>query len=615
MVADVAGRVTAPARRPAASAGIPILAAKITVPGVPDWAVPRPRITKLIAEGTRRCPLTIVTGPPGAGKTMALALWAAAEAGTVAWISLDDFDNQPGAFWSYVVAALGRSGVAIPKGLSAASRRRLADHTFLVRLTSVLAAQNPPVTLVVDDLHVLTKPTVLTELDFVLRNAYSGLRLVVSSRVDPPLSLHRYRLAGELTEIRASDLAFNADEARLLLAQHGSTLSADSLKCLTRRTEGWAAGLRLAAISMDGHPDPDQFVKELITEDSALTGYLVEEVLNAAPPEVREVLLSTSILEHVNAEVASELTGNGPGRADPAGGGACQRVRPADRRRVVSLPHVVRGGAAAEAEARVPGPDRLLCTGRAARWYERNGHADRCGAARRAGRRLASLPPAWSSTRWRSVRSSSRGAARPWLMSSGTCRTAKPGRSRSRTSSPPRSRCPLAGTESAAAALDAAERMLRPLPADEQAARPAGRRDDPPRRFPPHRGSHSGGGGRLGCRGAGQQDASGQARPVPGSRARVLFDRGAVELWPGRLDEAARFLDAGVAAATGPGGEHELVDCLGYLALVEALRGQLRHAAQLAGQAVALAADEQRPPSASGPCGARRARLGAPGTG
>ena len=122
MTADVAEQGMAPARRPAVSAGIPILAAKITVPGVPDWAVPRPRITKLIAEGARRCPLTIVTGPPGAGKTTALALWAAAEPRTVSWTSLDDFDNQPGAFWSYAVAALTRSGVAIPKVLAAASR-------------------------------------------------------------------------------------------------------------------------------------------------------------------------------------------------------------------------------------------------------------------------------------------------------------------------------------------------------------------------------------------------------------------------------------------------------------------------------------------------------------
>ena len=160
-------------------------------------------------------------------------------------------------------------------------------------------------TLVVDDLHLLTEPRLLDGLDFVLRNVGPGLRLVVSSRMDPLLPLHRYRLAGELAEIRASDLAFSTAEAGLLLAQHGSTLSADSLECLTRRTEGWAAGLRLAAISMDTHPDPDQFVKELITEDSALTGYLVEEVLDAAPPEVREVLLATSILEQVSADAAA----------------------------------------------------------------------------------------------------------------------------------------------------------------------------------------------------------------------------------------------------------------------------------------------------------------------
>jgi LuxR family transcriptional regulator, maltose regulon positive regulatory protein len=144
----------------------------------------------------------------------------------------------------------------------------------------------------------------------VLRNVGPGLRLVVSSRMDPPLPLHRYRLAGELTEIRAGDLAFSTSEAGQLLAQHASTLSADSLECLTRRTEGWAAGLRLAAISMDTHPDPDRFVTELITEDSALTGYLMEEVLDAAPPQVREVLLATSILEQVSAEAAAELAGD-----------------------------------------------------------------------------------------------------------------------------------------------------------------------------------------------------------------------------------------------------------------------------------------------------------------
>src|SRR5215470_11253535 len=217
MAADVAEQEPVRARRPATSGPVPILASKITVPRVPDWAVPRSRITRLVAEGARWCPLTVVTGPAGAGKTMALALWAAAEPGPVAWVSLDDYDNQPGVFWSYVVAALHRSGVAVPKTQSAAARGRAADHASLLRLVSALAAQNPPVTLVADDLHVLTEPAVLDELDFVLRNAGPGLRLAVSSRTDPLLPLHRYRLAGELTEIRAGDLAFSTAEAGLLL--------------------------------------------------------------------------------------------------------------------------------------------------------------------------------------------------------------------------------------------------------------------------------------------------------------------------------------------------------------------------------------------------------------
>src|SRR5215831_14493379 len=372
MATRVAEQAAAPAGRQAASAGVPILTAKITPPSVPDWAVQRPRITKLIAEGTRWCPLTVVTGPPGAGKTMALALWAAAEPAPVAWVSLDDYDNQPEVFWSYVVAALRRSGVAVPMTPSAAARRRAADHASLLRLVPALAAQTPPVTLVADDLHVLTEPAVLDELDFVLRNAGPGLRLAVSSRTDPLLPLHRYRLAGELTEIRASDLAFSTAEAGLLMAQHRSALSADSLECLTQRTEGWAAGIRLAAISMGTHPDPDQFVKELITEDSALTGYLVEEVLNTQPPEVREVLLSTSILEHVSAGAASALAGYGQaGRILSGVARTNAFIRPIGSgwyRYHPLFSEVLR------LKLRREHPERLaLLHRRAARWYERNG--------------------------------------------------------------------------------------------------------------------------------------------------------------------------------------------------------------------------------------------------
>ena len=123
-------QVVTRAKAPATTARDPILASKITAPGVPGWAVQRPRITKLIAEGVRWCPLTVVTGPPGAGKTMALALWTAAEPGTVAWVSLDEYDNRPGVFWSHVVAALRRSGIAAPNTVPAAARGRAGDHVF-----------------------------------------------------------------------------------------------------------------------------------------------------------------------------------------------------------------------------------------------------------------------------------------------------------------------------------------------------------------------------------------------------------------------------------------------------------------------------------------------------
>ena len=450
-------------------------------------------------------------------------------------------------------------------------------------------------TLVIDDLHALTRPTVLTEVDFVLRNAHPGLRLVVSSRADPLLPLHRHRLAGELTEIRASDLAFSTAEARLLLAQHGSTLPADSHERLVRRTEGWAAGLRLAAISMDGHPDPDQFVEELITEDSALTGYLVEEVLKAVPPEVREVLLSTSILEHVNAEAASELTGNEQAGAILAAVARANAfVQPTGcgwYRYHTLFAEVLR------LKLRREYPDRAGAVHRrAARWYERNGmvtaavqHATQAGDWQLAASMVIDalaiseiIEPRGSPSLAGEFRPMPRGEAwagpQPYLVAAAIELAA--GRD-----------------DSSAAALAAGEGMLAPLPADEQAAcllAAAVIRLAASRRT-----------GDLAGAAAAVSDAEALVSRMPEDkltrhpevRARVLADRGAVELWPGHLDEAIRFLDAGVAAATGPGGKHERAACLGLIALAEALRGRLHHAAQLAGEAAAaLAAGEQQPP-------------------
>ena len=303
------GRTTARRVRRTTRADDSVLISKITVPALPKWNVSRDRIRALIANGSRG-PLTVVTGPPGAGKTMALASWAAegSRSGPVAWVTVDRFDNRPEVFWSHVIEALRRAGVALPAELPPTAARQ--PSLFLHHFASAMAAQDPVVvTLVLDDVHLLTKSRCLDGLDYVLRNASGGLHLVVASRMDPLLPLHRYRLTGELTEVRACDLAFSVTEAGLLMAQHGITLTPDLLETLTRRGEGWAAGLRLAAISMDGHPDPGQFVKELGAEDGPIAGYLIDEVLNRQPAQVRDLLLRTSILDRVNVELAGELAG------------------------------------------------------------------------------------------------------------------------------------------------------------------------------------------------------------------------------------------------------------------------------------------------------------------
>ncbi len=583
MATQVANQVATRARRSTMSAGVPIVAAKITAPGVPDWALTRPRITKLIAQGMRWCPLTLVTAPAGSGKTMALSLWAAAQSGTVAWVSLDGYDNRPEVFWAYVVAALRRSGVTVPAVLPPAWGRA-GDHPFLLGLAATLAAQDPPVTLVLDDLHLLTDPTVLDGLDYVMRNT-SGLRLLATTRMDPLLPLHRHRLAGELTEIRASDLAFTVAEAGELMTRHGCTLTADSLECLTRRTEGWAAGLRLAAISMGAHPNPDQLVKELITDDSTLTGYLVAEVLNPQPPVIRELLLSTSILEHVSAEAASELTGNDQaGRillalaranafVQPTGSG-CYRYHPL-------FADVLRLKLEREHPGRVASLHR-----RAALWYERNGqltdavrHAAEAGdwplAAGIVIDALAIgeiIEPRGSPSLGEEFKVMPHGQAwaEPQLHLVSAAVALSAGR-----------------PEFSAAALDAADGILDGLPADQEAAcrlaaalirLAAARRT-----------------GDLAAAAAAAARAEVLINSVPDAklarhrkiRARLLSGRGAVELWSGQLDQAARTLDSGVAAATAPDGEGEPEDCLGHLALVEALRGRLGRAATLAAQATA----------------------------
>jgi LuxR family maltose regulon positive regulatory protein len=590
-MASYAANRPARARQQVTTAAEPVLEAKITAPNVPDWAVARPRISEMLANGPRWNPLTVVTGPPGAGKTMALALWAAAEAGAVGWVTLDGYDNRPKAFWSHVVAALRRVGVAVPSAPPAKARGAAAGHLFLLRLAAALAAQDPPVTLVLDDFHVLTEPRILDGLDYVLRNVGPGLRLMAASRVDPFLPLHRYRLAGELAEIRAADLAFSIPEAIQLMAQHSVTLTADSLESLTRRTEGWAAGLRLAAISMDSHPDPDQFIKELVAEDSAVTSYLVEEVLDAQPARIRDFLLRTSILDRVGPDIAAELAGTGPDPGllpslaqanafiQPVGGGWYRFHSLFSAVLRLKLRHDHAG--------QVPDLHR-----RAAGWYRRNGsiteavrHAAAAGdwplAARTVvdelavGRLIESQGYEPLADEFRRMPAGPRTEPPPLLVAAAI---------------------ELADghEEACGTALAAAESILQRLPADHEiASRLAAAliRVGLSRRS-----------GDLDAAIAAAARAENllEAVPVdlaarrPGIRAQVLSARGAVAFWSGHFDAAAAALEAGMVAACAADSEDERADCLGNLALVEALRGRLRRAAQLATEAGVLGDDPDR---------------------
>ncbi len=202
-----------------------------------------------------------------------------------------------------MVAALGQAGVA-----DAPRPSERGHDIFCAQLMFALSGRAAPVVLVLDDFRPPTAPTSLATWP-----AYSKgppvLRLVLISRTDPPLPLHRYRLTGELAEIRSADLAFDGGETRALLAHHGVSATPASVSALCERTEGWAAGLRLAAMTMEGHPNPDGFAAAFAGDDHAVVDYLVAEVLNVQPAAVRWLLLRLSVVERFDAELAAELAG------------------------------------------------------------------------------------------------------------------------------------------------------------------------------------------------------------------------------------------------------------------------------------------------------------------
>jgi LuxR family transcriptional regulator, maltose regulon positive regulatory protein len=255
--------------------------------------------------------VTVVSAPPGSGKSLLLRSWIDHRdfAQRVAWISVDRGERDAQRFWSSVLSQLG-GAVSADEVIEQLTPSPEFDGGAVVeRLVSDLDLLDERVVLVIDDLHELSSADALAQLELLLGRMPGALHVVLTTRRDPQLGLHRLRLAGELTEIRAADLRFTLQEARELLDTAGIGLTDDSLAILHRRTEGWVAGLRLAAISLAGHPEPERFVAEFSGSERTVAGYLLAEMLDRQPEDVRKLLLDTSVLEQVSGPLADVLTG------------------------------------------------------------------------------------------------------------------------------------------------------------------------------------------------------------------------------------------------------------------------------------------------------------------
>lgn len=283
---------------------------KLAVPETPPRLVSRPRLLAML-DTARDTQVTLVSAPAGAGKTLLLTEWVRERGrGDTAWVSLDPDDNDDGRLWSALLDALSAivpddnplSRLAVPANPS-------GNPAFLADVVNALDDLPEPVVLILDDLQELTNPQPLQGLEALLQHQPAGLRLVLSSRHDPHLPLARLRLAEELTEIRGEDLKFSTAEVRALLATADIELDHDQLHRLLDQTEGWAAGLRLATLSLAEHSEPDRFLADFAANDRAVGAYLIDEVLSRLPEDMAEFLRTVSVCDRVSAALAAQLSG------------------------------------------------------------------------------------------------------------------------------------------------------------------------------------------------------------------------------------------------------------------------------------------------------------------
>jgi LuxR family maltose regulon positive regulatory protein len=356
----------------------PLLATKLHVPRRRRGLVPRPRLSARLDRGAE-APLTLVSASAGFGKTTLLTEWLpAADSRSTAWLSLDQRDNDPVVFWTYLVSALQAAVDGVGAGALALLREPHASFDeVLATLINELDAADDDVVLVLDDYHAIALPEIHERMSVFVERLPPHVHLVIATRADPPLPVARWRARGDLVEIRADDLRFTAEEAAAYLNEAmGLALTADHVAALEARTEGWIAALQLAALSMQGRDDVAGFIAGFAGDDRYIVDYLVEEVLQRQQDDVRDFLLQTSILGRLTGPLCDVVVGR-------AGGGpmleALERANlflvPLDDRRSWYRYHhlfadVLQARLLAERPDRVPELHR-----RASGWHAEHGEA------------------------------------------------------------------------------------------------------------------------------------------------------------------------------------------------------------------------------------------------
>ena len=301
-----------PGRRSAA-ADFLMLTTMYAPPRLPRRPVLRERLTNRVAEAVRDTPLTLVSAPAGSGKTTLAASWMEHPGvpWRVVWLTLSEASGSPGDFWFFLTEALSRAGVDLPHTTNLSAATPAAYDALVTQLATDLLNRAEPVVVVLDEVERIRDPEVLRQLDLLLRLASVRIRLVLLSRVDPLLPMQRYRLTGTMTQIRMADLAFTLAEARDLLSGAGIELPDETLDVLHARTQGWAAGLQLAALAREhwpaGKPEGGDWLRG--AQDANLAEYLTGEILGAQPPHLRDFLMQTSVVDPVSADLAEALTG------------------------------------------------------------------------------------------------------------------------------------------------------------------------------------------------------------------------------------------------------------------------------------------------------------------